>query len=390
VKVGFYCASASPVQGGGFSFVDTLRSGLLRNGALVEHHPVFYGSDSGGRLVRYDPAVDDDPVGFLAAINSRVNAAARGAALLGRGWRWSRVLKRDGVELLWSDGPDVPLAGVPFVVTIWDVGHHLLPFFPELGGARPWRVREGRLREVARRAAAVVVGTRTGRAQVRRAYGIDPARIRVLPLPVPTLPQGAEDPVDVHRRWKIRAPYLLYPAQYWPHKNHIVLLRAMALLAERGFTDFELVLTGSDKGNLAFVRATASEMGLASRVRFLGFVSRSELAGLYSAAAALTFPSLLGPDNLPPLEAFSVGCPVVAAEVPGASEQLGAGARLVPPTSAEAWAVAIEEVLGGGPVVSERVTAGKAIAAARGVSAYIQGIRRVIDEFEPYRACWPR
>ena len=46
--------------------------------------------------------------------------------------------------------------------------------------------------------------------------------------------------------------------------------------------------------------------------------------------------SLFGPENLPPLEAMALGCPVVAADVPGAREQLGDAALRVPPIDAAA------------------------------------------------------
>ena len=56
---------------------------------------------------------------------------------------------------------------------------------------------------------------------------------------------------------------------------------------------------------------------------YRGFVSEEELASIYSAAFALVFASAVGPDNLPPLEAMSLGCPVVTADVPGAREEFG-------------------------------------------------------------------
>jgi glycosyltransferase involved in cell wall biosynthesis len=43
----------------------------------------------------------------------------------------------------------------------------------------------------------------------------------------------------------------------------------------------------------------------------------------------LRYPSFFGAENLPPLEAFALGCPVIAADMPGAREQLGDAAILV-------------------------------------------------------------
>ena len=47
-------------------------------------------------------------------------------------------------------------------------------------------------------------------------------------------------------KYRLEPGYLFYPAQFWPHKNHITLLAALALLRERGITE-RLVLCGSDR-----------------------------------------------------------------------------------------------------------------------------------------------
>lgn len=53
-----------------------------------------------------------------------------------------------------------------------------------------------------------------------------------------------------------------------------------------------------------FVKSVVGEMGAASRIHFLGFVSTDELAWLYSNAMALVYPLFSGPENVPLLEAF--------------------------------------------------------------------------------------
>jgi glycosyltransferase involved in cell wall biosynthesis len=58
----------------------------------------------------------------------------------------------------------------------------------------------------------------------------------------------------------------------------------------------------------------------------------------------MVYPSLFGPENLPPLESFALGCPVVASDIPGAAEQLGSCAVRVDPFDAEGWSRAILEV----------------------------------------------
>ena len=91
----------------------------------------------------------------------------------------------------------------------------------------------------------------------------------------------------------------------------------------------DIVFVGADKGTQKHVMAEAEALGVARRVHTLGFVDRERLVALYQHAEALIYPSLFGPDNLPPLEAMALGCPVIAARVDGADEQIGDAGILV-------------------------------------------------------------
>jgi glycosyltransferase involved in cell wall biosynthesis len=128
-----------------------------------------------------------------------------------------------------------------------------------------------------------------------------------------------------------REPFLLYPALGWPHKNHARLFEAFALL-QSTHPELELVLTGYD--------GPAPD-----GVRVLGRVPPDELARLYRTASALVFPSLYEGFGQPPLEAMACGCPVAASNVTSLPEVCGDAARLFNPSSAEAIAVAVEDVL---------------------------------------------
>jgi glycosyltransferase involved in cell wall biosynthesis len=152
--------------------------------------------------------------------------------------------------------------------------------------------------------------------------------------------------------------------------------------------EYTLALVGSDKGYLDHVRGIARDLGLLERVRFLGFVETAELATLYRGAHALVFLSFFGPENLPPLEAFALGCPVVQADVPGAREQLGEAALFVSPADASAAADAVRQFED--PELRARlIEAGRERGSAFSADAYVRGVLDFLDEFEPVRSCWP-
>jgi glycosyltransferase involved in cell wall biosynthesis len=156
--------------------------------------------------------------------------------------------------------------------------------------------------------------------------GFDPARIRVIPLGVnqERYRPGAEP----------REPFLLYPADNWPHKNHSRLLEAFARVREAR-PELRLVLVG------ARLEGIAAAPGVEAR----GYVSQDELARLYRTATALVFPSLHETFGLPPLEAMASGCPVVVSRAGSLPEICGDAARYFDPRSTEEMVEAILDVV---------------------------------------------
>jgi glycosyltransferase involved in cell wall biosynthesis len=122
-------------------------------------------------------------------------------------------------------------------------------------------------------------------------------------------------------------------------------------------------------------------------VHFLGFVEEDDLVALYQHAHALTYMSYFGPENLPPLEALALGCPVIAADVPGAELQLGDAALLVPPSEAPRLAEAVRQLEDPG-LRDEQIRKGRTRATSRTAAVYVRGVLDFLDEFERVRRCW--
>jgi glycosyltransferase involved in cell wall biosynthesis len=129
---------------------------------------------------------------------------------------------------------------------------------------------------------------------------------------------------------------------------------------------------------------------VSSQLVFTGFVTEDELIALYKQAGALVYLSMSGPENLPPLEAFALDCPVVASDIPGASEQFGDCARLVSAFSPESIATALCEVLTNSDTRKVLVTRGQIRARAWTSRQFVERVLKIVDEFEPVRRCWPQ
>ncbi|MFN8223064.1 MAG: glycosyltransferase family 1 protein [Gaiellales bacterium] len=128
-----------------------------------------------------------------------------------------------------------------------------------------------------------------------------------------------------------REEFLVFPARGWPHKNHGRLFEAFALV-RRERPELRLLLPGY-------------EGEVPEGVEALGWTSHDEVARLYRTAAAMVFPSLYEGFGQPPLEAMACGCPVASSNAASLPEVCGNGAVLFDPTSVEAIAAAILDVL---------------------------------------------
>lgn len=306
-----------------------------------------------------------------------------------------RVLRREHIACLLHFNPRALLTPeIPYLTFVWDLEHRCQPYFPELSANGEWALRDELFSLTLPRAAAVVTGTQVGKEQIVAFYRVNPERVMLLAHPTPSdaLSLAADRDVGApaHRKHVAATPgTLIYPAQFWAHKNHVGMLRALAVLRSSHGLRPRLLLTGADHGNRAHVEAAARRLDVASQIDFLGFVPRKRLLELYLETDALVYPTTFGPENLPPLEAFALGCPVVATSVPGADEQLGDAALLVDPHDAGAMAEAIERVLTDPVTRATLIERGRARAQRWTGADVAAGILRWLDRFAEVRALWP-
>ena len=281
-----------------------------------------------------------------------------------------------------------PVLDVPYIIPIWDLQHRLQPYFPEVSKIGVWDQKENYYSELFKRATFILTGTEVGKSEIEKFYQVPSERIKVIPFFTPQLSPVGVTSEDLLNKYSIPPNYLFYPAQFWSHKNHIGLLLAVKTLQQKYALELPLVLVGSDPGNKSYVETVTKELNLSSQVHFLGFVPQEDMASLYRNAFALTFVTFFGPDNLPPLEAMSLGCPVIASDVPGAQEQLGDAALLVDPKKPEDIASAIKLLWENNSLRQDIIAKGLARSQKWTDQDYAKQIFAVIDEFEAIRRCW--
>jgi glycosyltransferase involved in cell wall biosynthesis len=404
MKVGLVVEDAAPTDGGGYTFIRELLAALLPLQGSIEHEFIVChrnGSRIAAELACGSAVVDLDrqrstvmtlDEQMLGLLPGRLRRKAARFRRWSGSPRWDeRVYLREGIEFLLRLAPygDVT-KDIPYGVTLWDLQHRLNPWFPEVSSVGQWEAREAAASDLLRRAGIIYVGTQEGRRQIEYYYQIPSERIEVLPSPAPEFALAAAethpDPGMV-QKLGIENEYLFYPAQFWPHKNHILVLEACRLIRSQTDWDLAVVFSGSDKGNLRYVRDYAQRLGLGQRVMFPGFVDEQQLIQLYKNAVCLVYPTFCGPEGLPPMEAFALGCPVVASAVPGAAEQLGNAAILHSADDERALADAVLSLRVAG-VRNGLVVAGRRHAARARWDDYAKGIIASLDKFARIRRCW--
>lgn len=215
------------------------------------------------------------------------------------------------------------------VVTCFD----LIPaaFAPEyLGGAgrAGQRAAFAHFLSRLRGATLVLVPSEETAGDVVRLAGVDPARVRKVPLGVPPAAAPEGDVPD--------GPYVLYSGAIEPHKNAAVALEAIAVAAP----GVRLVMAGPwSARRAARLRGHAARVGADGRVDWLGYVPAGRLAALRAGAAAVLVPSRKEGFGFPVLEAMAAGVPVLASATPALREVGGdAAAAYLPVADAGAWA----------------------------------------------------
>lgn len=178
-----------------------------------------------------------------------------------------------------------------------------------------------------------------------RDYGVERARVRVVPNGADLPDEEAERPVARKLRDELGAgpfrPLWVCPARLELQKGHAVLLDALARVRAHGL-DFVAVMAG--EGTLrADLERRAQAAGLAEHVRFAGQVD--PVGPLLQAADACVLPSLWEGLPLSLLEALARGRPTIASRVGGVPEAIedGVTGRLVPAGDVEALAAALED-----------------------------------------------
>ena len=173
-----------------------------------------------------------------------------------------------------------------------------------------------------------------------------------------------------------RTPGIVMVARISKQKDHATLLRAVALLRDRGLTPPVLFAGGGKARPRAALEALAGQLGIAGQVQFLGV--HRDVPGLLMGHQVCVLSTHYEGMPLALIEGMAAGCAVVGSAVPGVREVIrdGIDGRLVPAGDAEALAQALQALLEA-PDAAARLG-----AAARATALHDYSRTRMNQEYE--------
>jgi glycosyltransferase involved in cell wall biosynthesis len=225
--------------------------------------------------------------------------------------------------------------------TIHDLMHRYERHFKESGSFLRYKYRDNYYKKLLKSATAVLVDSSLGKKQVIESYRDIKSKILILPYIAP-------DYIYSHNITNndsiLNTKYLFYAAAFYPHKNHLNLIKAIKILKERGHF-IDLLLAGKKNHEYKKLQKYVSDNDLEKQVKFLGYIADSEMVNLYKNAFAMVMPTFYGPTNIPPIEAILLNCLPIVSNIYGMREQFEDAALYFDPHSSSQIADSIESLL---------------------------------------------
>jgi glycosyltransferase involved in cell wall biosynthesis len=187
------------------------------------------------------------------------------------------------------------------------------------------------------KATKIVAVSNTAKQNIIKFFNIAPEKITVIYNGF--IPLG-----DTSTPLEVPEKFFLFAGVLKPRKNVFGVIHAFAEFAQTN-EEYELVIAGKVGGAYAEeAKRLAEDLGVSSRVRFVGYVTDAELRHLYTKATALVFPSFVEGFGMPILEAMDAGLPVITSNTGALAEVAGDDALLVNPHNSSDIAKAMQRL----------------------------------------------
>jgi glycosyltransferase involved in cell wall biosynthesis len=368
MRVGFTLIGRQPWIGGYNYLLNLFRA--LGKYAPDEIEPVlFVGNDSSNRALN----------GFKKILNGNVIVSH----LFDHhyyGLRITRSLilgKDNGVERVFkSHGVDV----VP------DFQHRHLPDM--FSTAAYWKRELGILVQILS-GRTIMLSSKNAKYDCEKFYPFAKGRTFLIPFAVEFPPDVlAKEPAEIKEQYQLPKDFIFLPNQFWKHKNHEVVIKAMRILKDRG-KNILVAASGQieDPRHPQYydnLQELVRVLKITEHFRFLGMIPYEDLIGLMRASIAVINSSLFEGWSTTVEEAKSLGVPLILSDIPVHHEQAKESAFFFDPTSPVSAANAIEIALDtckpGPRLQQEEIAASAAVNRSRAFVRDFEEVLRITRE----------
>lgn len=273
-----------------------------------------------------------------------------------------------------------------YIYTVWDLCHRDMPEFPEVNYYREFELRENLYTSVSKKAVAILTDSKLGKDNLIKRYGVDSERIFNISF-APSINAKESNFINIKEKYNIESNYIYYPAQFWAHKNHVYIIDAIVKLKNKGIL-LAAVFSGSDKGNLEYILGYAKKLDVEHLIHYIGFAPNEEIYYLYKQSLALVMPSYFGPTNIPPLEAFVIGTPVIYSDLDGLREQVEGAALLCDLKNSSHLVEHLELLINSSEKRIELIELGYKRLEELQKSSIDQTLIKIFDDYSVKVKCW--
>ena len=213
--------------------------------------------------------------------------------------------------------------GKPYIFTLHDMQER---YYPKFFTLRQRIKRNIISNAIAKYASKILCESIFVKEDIHKFLNIDLKKISVLASPPPRDFLDARF-CEIHKRavkskYSLPDKFIFYPAQFWPHKNHVKLIEAFKNITN-SHKDIYLVLSGAKQNNFDRILAKIHENSLQDKVLHVGYIDYVDLPYLYKLSEFLVMPSLFESVSIPIFEAFSLEVAVCSSNVVALPEQVG-------------------------------------------------------------------
>jgi len=254
------------------------------------------------------------------------------------------TIEKAGIDVMHFTLQSGFLTKIPNIYHPHDLQHiHLPQYFNSFEIGR----REARYPILCSQASLIGVTSEWVRQDLIRQYKVPEDKIRVIVLPPVLHAYKSPSENDISRvrdKYALNEPFIFYPAQTWPHKNHIALLEALVILRDHYGIKVNFISCGQLNDFYLMIEKQINQLGLSEQVKFLGFVDPIDMFCLYKLCNSVIVPSKFEAMSGPVGEAFLAGAPVACSNVTSLPEQAGNAALIFNPDKPEEMAKAIYQL----------------------------------------------